>query len=95
MSAVQPVASARGESKFLRLVLKAIVLAAFGVALVALARGPVKAGGDALAPPVDAGQPTVKSDVQPGQTESPERTRYFPAEFPDVRGETQPTPDTF
>jgi hypothetical protein len=80
----------RSESGAFRLALKAVILVAFGAAVFAIARAPVEVGSNALAPTAQAGQAD-----RPAAANAAEGTRYFPRDFPDVRGEIQPTPDTF
>lgn len=95
MTAIRGTASQRGNSRVLQLALKAVVVIAFGVALVALARGPVTVGGSALAPAAATGQPAGKGAPQEAQSGAPEQVRYFPREFPDVEGDPAPVYDTF
>lgn len=90
MNATHGIASQRGKSGAGRFALKIVILVAFGAAVLAIARGPVEVGESVLAPNAQAGQAN-----RPAAANVAGSVRYFPHEFPDVRGEIQPTPDTF
>jgi hypothetical protein len=80
----------RSSSGAVKLALKVVIFIAFGAAVFAIARAPVEVGSEALAPTAQA-----RPADGPAAADAAGSARYFPREFPDVRGEIQPTPDTF
>lgn len=87
MNATHGIASQRGKSGAVKLALKVVIVVVFGAAVLAIARAPVEIGDAALATTGQADRTAVASPA--------ENVGYFPREFPDVRGDIEPLPDTF
>jgi hypothetical protein len=97
MDAQHGIAPQRGKSGALKFVLKFVILFAFGAAVLAIARAPVDVGSSALATTAQAGKTDRPAAAGPmgAQGDEAGSVRYFPSQFPDVRGDPAEIASTF